>query len=182
MYKTLLCILYSREIHWDWTPYTYNVILIQINFILFERNSKIFYKNKNLQVGLHELLGHGSGKLLQQEADGSKNFPANLVNPLTGEPPTSWYAPGDTYDTCFGPLSSAYEECRAEAVGLYLSLEPSILAIFGHEGEQAEEVVYVNWLSLVWAGAGRALEMWEPGRGWLQAHSQVSGRKIRLMI
>lgn len=126
-------------------------------------------------MGLHELLGHGSGKLLQQELDGSMNYnTTTLRDPLTGEPPTSFYATGDTYDTRFGPLSSAYEECRAEAVGLYLSLEPTVLSIFGHEGSQAEDITYANWLSLVWAGAGRALEMWEPGRGWLQAHSQVS--------
>nr|XP_023013816.1 dipeptidyl peptidase 3 [Leptinotarsa decemlineata] len=126
-----------------------------------------------LQVGLHELLGHGSGKLLMKKPDGSFNFPSTLVDPLTGKPPSSYYESGDTYDTKFGPLSSSYEECRAEAVGLYLSLDPNVRKIFGHEGEQAEEVAYVNWLSLIWAGAGRGLELWEPGRGWLQAHAQA---------
>lgn len=52
-----------------------------------------------------------------------------------------------------------------------------MLSIFGHSGSEADDVFYVNWLSLVWAGAGRALEMWEPNRGWLQAHSQVRKRK-----
>ena len=70
-------------------------------------------------------------------------------------------------------MSSSYEECRAEAVGLYLSLEPAVLKIFGHEGQEAEDVLYVNWLSLVWNGVGRALETWDPKRGWLQAHAQV---------
>ncbi|CAG9762167.1 unnamed protein product [Ceutorhynchus assimilis] len=135
-----------------------------------------------LQVGLHELLGHGSGKLLCKEADGQSNFPNNLIDPLTGEPIASWYKPGDTYDTQFGPLSSSYEECRAEAVGLYLSLEPEVLKIFGHEGSQAEEVTYVNWLSLVWAGAGRGLELWEPGRGWLQAHAQARYVLAKVLI
>lgn len=126
-----------------------------------------------LQVGLHELLGHGSGKLLKKERNGTFNFPSDLVDPLTGEVVSSYYESSDTYDSKFGSLSSAYEECRAEAVGLYLSLEPSVLKIFGHEGEEAEHIVYVNWLSLVYAGAGRGLEMWAPGRGWLQAHSQA---------
>jgi dipeptidyl-peptidase-3 len=124
-------------------------------------------------VGLHELLGHGSGKLLHRAADGKLNYPSTLLDPLTGKPPASCYEPGDTYDSRFGPLSSSYEECRAEAVGLYLSLEPAVLKIFGHEGKQAEDVLYVNWLSLVWNGIGRALETWDPKRGWLQAHAQV---------
>ncbi|CAG9821296.1 unnamed protein product [Phaedon cochleariae] len=135
-----------------------------------------------LQVGLHELLGHGSGKLLQKKLDGTFNFPSTLLDPLTGLPPASYYEPRDTYDTRFGPLSSSYEECRAEAVGLYLSLDTDVLRIFGHEGQQAEEVTYVNWLSLVWAGAGRGLELWEPGRGWLQAHAQARFVLARVLI
>lgn len=135
-----------------------------------------------LQVGLHELLGHGSGKLFKKEADGTTNFPSTLLDPLTGKPPSPCYEPGDTYDSRFGPLSSSYEECRAEAVGLYLSLEPEVLKIFGHEGSQAEEVVYVNWLSLIWAGAGRGLEVWSPGRGWLQAHAQARYVISRVLI
>ena len=125
-----------------------------------------------VQVGLHELLGHGSGKLLQKDADGTLNYPSTLLDPFTGRPPSSCYNPGDTYDSCFGPMSSAYEECRAEAVGLYLSLEAHVLSIFGHEGAQADDIMYVNWLSLAWAGLC-SLEMWDPNRGWLQAHSQV---------
>lgn len=125
-----------------------------------------------VQVGLHELLGHGSGKLLQMAADGTLNYLPSLLDPLTGECPTSYYEPGDSYDSCFGPLSSAYEECRAEAVGLYLSLESNILSIFGHNGPNADDIMYVNWLSLAWAGLC-SLEMWDPKRGWLQAHSQV---------
>lgn len=44
-----------------------------------------------------------------------------VVNPLTSEPVVKCYAPGQTFDSVFGSLSSTFEECRADCVGLYLS-------------------------------------------------------------
>lgn len=40
-------------------------------------------KNLKIQVGLHELLGHGSGKLLKKNKDGTTNYSADLINPVT---------------------------------------------------------------------------------------------------
>ena len=40
-----------------------------------------------LLVANHELLGHGTGKLFKENADGTKNFdPEKVINPLTGKP------------------------------------------------------------------------------------------------
>ena len=47
------------------------------------------YQNKSLFVivALHELLGHGTGKLFY-EKNGEKNFDPDLLNPINGKPVT----------------------------------------------------------------------------------------------
>ena len=139
-----------------------------------------------VQVGLHELLGHGSGKLLQAEdACGSKfNFKkGELINPLTNTPVDKWYEEGETYDQKFTSTGSSYEECRAECVGLFLSCNRDVLKIFGHtEPAKQDDIVYVNWLSLCHA-AVRGIEMYSPGSSeWKQAHSQARFVILQVLI
>lgn len=137
-----------------------------------------------VQVGLHELLGHGTGKYFKQTGPDSFNFDRDKVrNPLTGGRIDKFFQKGETYDSKFGAMGSSYEECRAEAVGLYLSLEKDILKIFGHEGPVADDITYVNWLSLLWSGFAKAFEMYQPvTKTWSQAHAQARYVLLRVCL
>ncbi|CAK7230471.1 hypothetical protein SBRCBS47491_007596 [Sporothrix bragantina] len=134
-----------------------------------------------VQVGLHELTGHGCGKLLQETSPGVYNFDhANPpVSPITNKPVTTWYKPGQTWGSVFGGLAGAYEECRAELVAMYLSCEFPVLKIFGFgdgsdniDGE-AGDVLYASYLSMARAGL-TSVEFWDPkAQKWGQAHCQA---------
>jgi len=134
-----------------------------------------------VQVGLHELTGHGCGKLLQETSPGTYNFDkANPpVSPVTNKLITTWYKPGQTWGSVFGSIAASYEECRAELVAMYLGCEFSALKIFGFgdgsvdmDGE-AGDVLYASYLSMARAGLA-SLEMWDPkSQKWGQAHSQA---------
>lgn len=84
-------------------------------------------------VVLHELLGHGTGRMMIEEPRGQYNFDIQdpPVNPLTGKPITIWYKPGQTWTGQFGDLATTVDECRAELVGAYLLDDMELLELFG---------------------------------------------------
>ncbi|KAL2139338.1 hypothetical protein VTI28DRAFT_5326 [Corynascus sepedonium] len=134
-----------------------------------------------VQVGLHELTGHGCGKLLQETSPGVYNFDVNNppISPLTGKPITTWYKPGQTWGSVFGGVAGAYEECRAELVAMHLSCEFPALKIFGFgDGTvdmdgTAGDVLYTSYLSMARAGL-TSVEFWDPkSQKWGQPHCQA---------
>ena len=155
-----------------------------IPFIL--QNDLLLYQNNRdeafeVQVGIHELLGHGTGKLLQETTPGDYNFDIKNppIDPTTNEPCTTYYKPSETWGSVFGHISSSYEECRAECVAMVLSCDFGILKIFGFgDGSEdmsgkAGEVLYASYLSMARAGI-MSLEFWDPkSRKWGQAHMQA---------
>ncbi|KAI0093655.1 aflatoxin-detoxifizyme [Irpex rosettiformis] len=141
-----------------------------------------------LQVANHELLGHGSGKLFTEDANGKKNFdPEKVINPLTGKPITSWYKAGQTPDSVLGEVSSSMEECRAETVALYLASEPRILEIFKYtDKKEAEDIQYITFLLMARAGL-KALEFYDPvtkkhGQAHMQARLGITQHLIKAGI
>ncbi|KAL7412532.1 aflatoxin-detoxifizyme [Mrakia frigida] len=128
-----------------------------------------------LQVANHELLGHGSGKLFQEAEDGTLNFDIKtVINPLTRKPVTSWYKFGQTPGSVLGTCSSSYEECRAEAVALYLASNKEILTLFKHESKEDQEDIQVATFLLMARAGVRALEFYNPeGKKHGQAHMQA---------
>jgi dipeptidyl-peptidase-3 len=142
-----------------------------------------------VQVGIHELLGHGSGKLYHQNTDDAKALLSEkVINPLTQAPITGpFYAPGATWGSTFASLAPSYEECRAECSGLYLCLESSVLEVFGvqhkDDGSGAiSDVTYVNWLLMVRAGL-TGLEFFTTStKQWRQAHMNARYVILRLLM
>lgn len=143
---------------------------------LSESDDKMFkqfvVKAFAVDVAGHELLGHGSGKLLAENEDGTFNF-KDVINPITKEPVATWYKPGETFSSKFGRMGSAYEECRAECVGLYLSGNQDMHTIFSHTNEEWQDVMYTSWLWMIRAGI-LSLLAYDPEKNmWMQAHSQA---------
>jgi dipeptidyl-peptidase-3 len=143
-----------------------------------------------VQVGLHELLGHGTGKLLQETAPGEYNFDVSNppISPIDNKPISTWYKPGQTWGSVFGAIASSYEECRAECVAMALSCDFDILKLFGYgdgtkdlSGEGGD-VLYVGYLQMARAGVA-ALEFWDPkSRKWGQAHMQARYSILRTFL
>lgn len=86
-----------------------------------------------LSVVIHELLGHGTSRLLMENGDGTANFDRSdlPISPLTGKPITTWYHPGQTWTRQFGDLAATVDECRAELVASYLIDDAKLLGLFG---------------------------------------------------
>jgi len=133
-------------------------------------------------------LGHGSGRLYHQNTTGateiiSEPHPLKDLMPGCDQITGPFYAEGSTWDSTFGKIASNYEECKAESVGIYLSLDAKVLKVFGHEDatpDAVHDITYINWLLMVQAGL-KGLEFWTPAtRAWRQAH--MNGRYVILRV
>ncbi|GMM28384.1 dipeptidyl-peptidase III [Martiniozyma asiatica (nom. inval.)] len=137
---------------------------------LYEKYST---KGFEVQVGIHELLGHGTGKLLLETSPGEFNFDkASPPLGLDGKPVQTYYKYGQTWGSLFGSIAGAYEECRAECVAMFLGTNPEILSTFGFKKEEFEDVCYIMYLNMMRSGF-MGMEYYHGDGKWGQAHCQA---------
>jgi dipeptidyl-peptidase-3 len=106
-----------------------------------------------LIVALHELLGHGTGKLLTIDEKGGCNFPEDFINPYTNKPAKDTaYSHTETWSQKWGKLHSGYEECRADSTALYLMIydEPFEIFLPGRNAEW-DDIYYNGWLDILYS-------------------------------
>ncbi|KAJ2991059.1 hypothetical protein NUW58_g2665 [Xylaria curta] len=138
-------------------------------------------------VVLHELFGHGTGKMMTEVDEGDYNFDIKSppINPITGSPIKCWYKPGQTWTGQFADLSTTIDECRAELVGAYLMDDPELLKLFGFTEAsdiRAEDVTYNLYQQLGVDGL-RGLSNFNADSGkWGQAHSRAHFAILKCLL
>lgn len=142
---------------------------------LCEEDADIAVKYGNdsltLIVALHELLGHGTGKLFQEKTNGDCNFSPETLNPFNNEHITTQYRAEETWSQKFGKLHSGYEECRADTVALHLVHFEKPFEIFfaGREAEW-DDIYYACWIEML-TSALKGLQYFNVEENiWTQAH------------
>lgn len=150
----------------------------------------VFQKHKYaayyLWVVLHELLGHGTGKMMTEES-GTFNFDIENppIDPVTKAPISSWYRPGQTWTGVFADLATTVDECRAELVGAYLMDDTDLLSLFGFNSTStitAQELTYNMYVQLGVDGL-RGLQNYNvEDSKWGQAHSRAHFAMLKCLL
>ncbi|KAH9211492.1 peptidase family M49-domain-containing protein [Leptodontidium sp. 2 PMI_412] len=131
-----------------------------------------------LTTAIHELIGHGTGKLLSETSPGTYNFDKQNppISPLSGEVVTSYYLHGQTWGSVFGKLAGTVEECRAILMSEYLMDNKDLLGIFGYTDSSnitAEDLLYATYFNIGVDGL-QALEHYNfQDQAWGQVHHQA---------
>ncbi|KAE8824347.1 hypothetical protein PTNB85_08904 [Pyrenophora teres f. teres] len=138
-------------------------------------------------VVLHELLGHGTGRMMAEEEEGNFNFDIHNppVSPLSGKPITTWYKLGQTWTGQFGDLATTVDECRAELVGAYLMDDVELLELLGYDENSeitAADLTYNIYLQLGTDGLRGLANFNVEHRKWGQAHSRAHFAILKCLL
>ncbi|KAL2033439.1 hypothetical protein VTO58DRAFT_104153 [Aureobasidium pullulans] len=137
------------------------------------------HRVRSVSTAVHELLGHGAGKLLTEYSQGGANFDTKKppVDPTTGNAIKTWYRPGQTWTTVFEGLATSIEECRACLVAAYLMDVPELTKMFGYADTSevtAKELLYNTYVLLAVEGVEALQHYSIENKTWGQAHSRGS--------
>ena len=122
-----------------------------------------------MHVACHELLGHGVGKLIYRNADGTC---PSFTDPVNGETFESCYEAGETWNGKFGAISTSYEECRADTCGFFLCQLPEVYTLFGWEASQIDIMLWCSLMNQFRKGV-LGLQLYNAEtKKWGQAHTQ----------
>ncbi|KAM7195973.1 Peptidase family M49 domain containing protein [Rhypophila sp. PSN 637] len=131
-----------------------------------------------ITTAIHELVGHGTGKLLSETSPAVFNFDEKNppTNPITGKAVTSYYRPGQIWGSVVGKLARTVEECRAILVSEYLMDSKEALEIFGYTDNSeitADDLLYATYLNIGVDGL-QALQHYNiQNHAWGQVHHQA---------
>lgn len=126
-----------------------------------------------IHTACHELLGHGSGKLLRKLPDGKFNFNyGQMKDPFTNKTLESYYDINDTFESKFTDICRSYEECRADLNGLFFGKMEKVAKIFGVEKENLNDVIFSKWHIHFRKGILGLKFFNDINNKWGQAHTQ----------
>lgn len=134
-----------------------------------------------IHVACHELYGHGSGRLfsINEDKTGQKSL-------ITGKDLNSNFGydteKGENFDTLFGDLASAFEECRAETTALFLLLTDKTLETFKISPSDYKRCKMTEVQRMTNLGLS-SLRDWDNNqRKWNQAHSQARFALLKALL
>lgn len=136
-----------------------------------------------MHVGCHELLGHGTGKLLKKNEMGEFNFDIdNLINPLTGEKVSKYYESNENFEIKFNDIARSMEECRADLCGLYFTFFKEVHQIFECDQSNFKDIIYTIWLLYIRKGIIGLPLYNEEVKRWGQAHTQGAWVFVQFLL
>lgn len=96
---------------------------------------KVYHVLRFITTSIHELLGHGTGKLLTETSPDVFNFNSDElpINTFTGKPVELWYKHRQTWTSVFEKLAGTVEECRAMLISYYLADSKDMLRMYGYD-------------------------------------------------
>ncbi|KAM7206109.1 dipeptidyl-peptidase 3 [Naviculisporaceae sp. PSN 640] len=140
---------------------------------------------RSIGTAIHELIGHGTGKLLTEIAPGEFNFTSPVISPVTGQTINTWYRSGQTYETVFGDLARTVEECRAFLVASYIADNRQILSLFSydeHSSPTADELIYYTYLHIGVEGLRALRSFNSKERVWCGDHDRAQFAILKHLV